>query len=70
MALADGTGVALGDGAGVALGDGAGVALGDGAGVALGDGAGVALNATLRQTARFHLAFGALLALALTGWLP
>ena len=32
--------------------------------------AGRALNATLVQTARFHLVFGALLALALTGWLP
>lgn len=36
----------------------------------LGGGGGRALNATLRQTARFHLVFGALLALALTGWLP
>lgn len=36
----------------------------------LGGGTGRALNATLRQTARFHLAFGALLALALSGWLP
>lgn len=32
--------------------------------------AGRGLNATLVQTARFHLVFGALLALALTGWLP
>ncbi len=31
---------------------------------------GRALNTTLRETARLHLAFGALLALALTGWLP
>ena len=32
--------------------------------------AGRALNATLVQTARFHLIFGVLLALALTDWLP
>ena len=32
--------------------------------------AGRALNATLRETARLHLALGGLLALALTGWLP
>ena len=32
--------------------------------------AGRALNATLVQTARLHLVFGALLALALTDWLP
>ncbi len=32
--------------------------------------AGRALNATLVQTARFHLVFGVLLALALTDWLP
>ncbi len=31
---------------------------------------GRALNATLIQTARLHLVFGVLLALALTGWLP
>ncbi len=35
-----------------------------------GGAAGRALNATLIQTARLHLIFGALLALALTGWLP
>jgi hypothetical protein len=32
--------------------------------------AGRALNATLVQTARLHLIFGVLLALALTDWLP
>ena len=31
---------------------------------------GRALNLTLKGTARFHLVFGALLALALSGWLP
>ena len=38
--------------------------------VAAGGVEGHALNATLRETARLHLVFGALLALGLTGWLP